>query len=960
MKTVIAIGFVAAWVLSAPPAEAQCELAQLIPSDGGAPAGSAIAIDGDVAVLGVPGHDGSCLGQNETDCGAAYVFRRTGTTWVEEAKLVAPSPQGSARFGWSVAIDGGTIVVGAQDETLCQGCGSVGAIFVFELVNETWEFVQRVPSPVLSAHLHFGHTVAVSGDLIASGTDASAIDTVFTFRRTAQGWLSAEAINPPPSSLEARDFGESLALEDGRMLVGSPLADLPSRNDAGMVFAYRFKFPVWILESTLFSPEPASGEQFGIAVALSGNLALVGVPFTAVGCIPGENCQSGAAHVFERKGQTWTHLQQLQAPQPETNDWFASAVAIDGETIAVGSWRDDVACPQNPNCNSGSVFLFERPTSIWTLTEIITPSVSGAGDQFGQSVANSGNLTLVGSQNQGSAYVFATGNDCNGNDVPDLCDLADGVSLDCNANELPDECELADGTSQDCNENSIPDECDLAFGPSEDCNGNEVPDECETIVEVIAHSAELSPIGDGVPQSFLVELPPEAALDVSVSFTARGDFASASELVTVRLNGVEIGDIFVAGATDCPVDPDQAEILLPPATFNDLVAGGDALFEMLPSAGVDPNPLACTSSIQASLSYRATVAGDCNANGVPDECELASGDCNENGTLDECDIAAGLSQDCQVNGSPDECDIASGTSADCQQDGIPDECELAGHDCNENGIVDECDVVSGSSQDCQSDGTPDECDIASGVSLDCQLNGVPDECELVGLDCNNNAILDECEIADGTSEDCQSNGFPDECDIADGSSQDCQSNGIPDECDGGCPPVFIASSVPPDGEIDARQPTSLDGSVTFGWDSVVLTFDNDASAVIMGDLAVTSSAGVAPTVSGIAIAGTDVTVTLSGPIPAGAWTQITYTPATSSICLGYLPGDANSDGTSSPADILAVIDSLNGILPRPDYATDADRSGTPGPEDILRVIDLLNGAATFDAWLDATIGSACP
>jgi hypothetical protein len=69
--------------------------------------------------------------------------------------------------------------------------------------------------------------------------------------------------------------------------------------------------------------------------------------------------------------------------------------------------------------------------------------------------------------------------DCNGNALPDECDLASGTSRDCNANGIPDECDIADHTSEDCNRNRVPDECDLASGTSHDCNANEVPDECD-------------------------------------------------------------------------------------------------------------------------------------------------------------------------------------------------------------------------------------------------------------------------------------------------------------------------------------------------------------------------------------------------------------------------------------------------------------------------------------------------
>jgi hypothetical protein len=141
--------------------------------------------------------------------------------------------------------------------------------------------------------------------------------------------------------------------------------------------------------------------------------------------------------------------------------------------------------------------------------------------------------------------------------------------------------------------------------------------------------------------------------------------------------------------------------------------------------------------------------------GIAVVCGAAGGDCNTNGIPDECDIPIALGGFCDP--------LVSTCSLDCNTNMVPDECELGDNDCNGNGI-------------------PDDCDIAAGTSLDCQPDGIPDECQLYHNDCNGNDIPDECDIASGTSEDCNNNGLPDECDVASGASPDCQGDGIPDEC----------------------------------------------------------------------------------------------------------------------------------------------------------------------------------
>jgi hypothetical protein len=159
--------------------------------------------------------------------------------------------------------------------------------------------------------------------------------------------------------------------------------------------------------------------------------------------------------------------------------------------------------------------------------------------------------------------------------------------------------------------------------------------------------------------------------------------------------------------------------------------------------------------------------------------DVLEGDCGDMGGtfLGHAVVCSPL--DCNDNGVPDNCDIATGTSADCQPDGVPDECQC---DCNGNGVPDDCDIADGTSPDCNENGIPDECDVPplcdpgaecfpDPCSYDVDGNGVPDECQ---EDCNGNGILDLCDIS---------------CDFGDcatipgcGLSPDCQPDGIPDDC----------------------------------------------------------------------------------------------------------------------------------------------------------------------------------
>lgn len=234
--------------------------------------------------------------------------------------------------------------------------------------------------------------------------------------------------------------------------------------------------------------------------------------------------------------------------------------------------------------------------------------------------------------------------------------------------------------------------------------------------------------------------------------------------------------------------------------------------------------------------YENSVFNDCNANGAPDDCDIAlaiSSDCDNNGIPDGCE------PDCNLNGVADACDIGIDmTSSDCQSNGVPDDCELVGNDCNFNSI-------------------PDDCDIAGNASTDCNGNNIPDDCEPAADDCNMNLNSDECDINKGSSADCNNNRVPDECELA---TDDCNLNLIPDGCEfapnftseqvisdsaDGAKSVF-AVDMDNDGDLDVLSASSGDDKIawyentdaqgTFGPEQAITLTAFEANSAIAADI----------------------------------------------------------------------------------------------------------------------------
>lgn len=166
-------------------------------------------------------------------------------------------------------------------------------------------------------------------------------------------------------------------------------------------------------------------------------------------------------------------------------------------------------------------------------------------------------------------------------------------------------------------------------------------------------------------------------------------------------------------------------------------------------------------------------------------------------------------------------------------------------------------------------------------------------------------------------------------------------------------PIAITSSSPPHLAIDARQPSQIDGSQIQGWQSIDLNFDGNVQGLALPDFSIEQIGGSlpAPSLNSIQILSPQsVRLLFNRPLEPGAWTTIHFESNDSQVRLGFLPADVNGDGTAGPADILALIDSLNGVANRASFSTDINHSGIPEPSDILREIDLLNGAGTFAIW----------
>lgn len=327
-------------------------------------------------------------------------------TLAEAAGYLKASNAGAAdSFGWRVALsgDGTTLAVGAPLESSSatgidgdqgdEGAALAGAVYVFTRSGGTWSQQAYIKASNTEIDDFFGVSVALSNDgdtlaVGANGEDSSAAGV-------------------------GGDQGDNAAA------------------DSGAVYLFTRSGGAWSQQGYLKASNAGAGDQFGLAIALSGDGSTLAVGAngedsnaTGVGGDEGNDLarESGAVYVFARSGPSWAQQAYIKASNAEAVDAFGGAVALadDGNTLAVGANAEDseatgIGGDQGNTLaggGSGAVYVFSRSGSSWSQHAYVKASNTGAQDIFGGSVALSGdgNTLAVGALFEDSSAIGVDGN----------------------------------------------------------------------------------------------------------------------------------------------------------------------------------------------------------------------------------------------------------------------------------------------------------------------------------------------------------------------------------------------------------------------------------------------------------------------------------------------------------------------------------------------------------------------
>jgi len=315
--------------------------------------GFSVSISGDYAIVGADGEE-----DNGFDSGAAYVFRREGTTWIMEQKLRPSDVALGDHFGYSVSISGDYCVVGAYEND------DRGAAFIFGHRDTHWfQVAKLVPDGMYQS---FGWSVSISGDslIVSASTDnhnGNASGSAYVFSREDTSWIQEAKLLPSDGSAEDH-FGFSVSILGEYAIVGAP------QNGPGAAYIFRGDGTSWTQETKLTASDGVEDDRFGNSVSISGDYIIVGA----------NQDGAGSAYLFRHDGTSWTQEVKLTASDASEFDYFGRRVSIFGDYALVGEHWDT-----NENgFHTGAVYVYSGFSSQPAISVGVSLSASSGDGSF--------------------------------------------------------------------------------------------------------------------------------------------------------------------------------------------------------------------------------------------------------------------------------------------------------------------------------------------------------------------------------------------------------------------------------------------------------------------------------------------------------------------------------------------------------------------------------------------------
>tara|TARA_B110000444_G_scaffold111119_1_gene104869 strand:+ start:91 stop:1413 length:1323 start_codon:yes stop_codon:yes gene_type:complete len=381
---------------------AAAQQAKLVASDAqtGDEFGYSIDISGDTIVAAAYLEDTTASG-----AGSAYIFTRSGTTWSQQAKIQASDAGAGDNFGKFVAIDGDTMVTGAHYEDTT--ADDAGAAYVFTRSGTTWSQQAKLQASDAAYRDYLGFSVAIDGDTIVVGafgedTGADSAGAAYVFTRSGTTWSQQAKLQASDAQASDQFAREAISISGDTIVVGAYREDTGG-SDAGSAYVFIRSGTSWSQQAKLQASDAAAGDRFGAAVSISSDTIVAGASLEDTA-----GTDTGSVYVFTRSGTSWSQQAKLVAGNPSGLDEFGKSVDIDGDTVIIGATKEDTGIQ-----DTGAAYIFTRSGTTWSEQKLLKGSDVPAYKRFGWAVAIDGS-TAVGTtklidSNTGAAYTFLAG-----------------------------------------------------------------------------------------------------------------------------------------------------------------------------------------------------------------------------------------------------------------------------------------------------------------------------------------------------------------------------------------------------------------------------------------------------------------------------------------------------------------------------------------------------------------------
>ena len=307
----------------------------------------------------------------------------------QSSKFTANDHSSNDFFGYSVAIDQDFAIVGAFGDD-----GFTGSAYIFSKTGTNWSFVQKITASNSSIDQYFGFAVGINGNTAIVGAfgDDSFTGAAYIFTSVNGIWTEQQILTAD-DGLPNDSFGWSVAVNGNTAFIGASGDD----DLKGSAYVFTRNGNIWSQQQKLTDANGASLDQFGWSVAISFNTAIISASYD-----DDEGFEAGSAFIYINNGSNWTFQQKLTASDSADNDTFGWSVAIDNNIAVIGASGDDNI--------RGSAYVFTRIGNVWTEQQKLIANDRVSKDEFGNSVAVSGETILIGASGDdklhGSVYVF--------------------------------------------------------------------------------------------------------------------------------------------------------------------------------------------------------------------------------------------------------------------------------------------------------------------------------------------------------------------------------------------------------------------------------------------------------------------------------------------------------------------------------------------------------------------------